>query len=318
MKTLKDFINEALNFNLSMKPRSKEELKKIVGKLINQRGYEADLNDIDTSNVKDMSFLFEDSKFNGNISKWDVSNVLNMRGMFTKSKFNGDISKWDVSNVENMSGMFADSEFEGDLSEWNVSKVKTMSLMFCKSKFTGKNTDLSWWDVSRVQDMRNMFKDSKFNGNISKWNVRAIEYMHGMFDNCPIKDAHKPKFKNIEEKLVLSNNSKIIGKSERTRIPDRLPQRDLGAIDKIYHAALEYAKEHNYDYDNGLDKIQEYIDKHLDDKYKTKEWIWGYIAITLGYDYFYDEDEDEYLASEWEDQDPVNELAVRVSEDVNL
>lgn len=28
MKTLKDFINEALNFNLSMKPRTKEELKK--------------------------------------------------------------------------------------------------------------------------------------------------------------------------------------------------------------------------------------------------------------------------------------------------
>ena len=125
----------------------------------------------------------------------------------------------------------------------------------------------------------------------------------------------------IEEKLVLTNNSKIISKTERTKIPYRLPKRDLQCIDKVYRAGLEYAKEHNYDYDNGLDKIKEFIDKHLDDKYKTKEWIWGYIAITLGYDYFYDEDEEEYgehLAPEWEDQDPVNELAVRVSEDVNL
>lgn len=125
----------------------------------------------------------------------------------------------------------------------------------------------------------------------------------------------------IEEKLVLTNNSKIIGEKERTRIPDRLPQRDLEAIDKIYHSALEYAKKHNYDYHNGLEKIEEYIDKHLDKKYKTKEWIWGYIAITLGYDYFYDDDDNdygEYLSPDWEDQDPVNELAVRVSEDVNL
>jgi hypothetical protein len=125
----------------------------------------------------------------------------------------------------------------------------------------------------------------------------------------------------IEEKLVLTNNSKIISTSERTKIPDRLPPRDLHCIDKIYNAALEYAKKHKYDYYNGLDKIEEFIDKHLDDKYKTKEWIWGYIAITLGYDYFYDEDEEEYgehLAPDWEAQDPVNELAVRVSEDVNL
>ena len=126
----------------------------------------------------------------------------------------------------------------------------------------------------------------------------------------------------IEEKLVLSNNSKIIGKSERTKIPNKLPQRELQYIDKIYHAALEYAKENKYDYDNGLDKIKEFIDKHLDDKYKTKEWIWGYIAITLGYDYFYDdnaeEEDEEYLDPDWEDQDPVVELAVRVSEDINL
>lgn len=126
----------------------------------------------------------------------------------------------------------------------------------------------------------------------------------------------------IEEKLVLSNNSKIIGKSERTKIPYRLPKRDLQCIDKVYRAGLEYAKEHNYDYDNGLDKIKEFIDKHLDDKYKTKEWIWGFIAITLGYDYFYDdnaeEEDEEYLDLDWEDQDPVVELAVRVSEDVNL
>lgn len=130
----------------------------------------------------------------------------------------------------------------------------------------------------------------------------------------------KPLNQYIVEKLSLDDDN-IVHYNKRTRIPDRLPLRELKYIDNIYHDALEYAKEHKYDYYNGLDKIEEYIDKHLDDKYKTKEWIWGYIAITLGYDYFYDEDDEEYgeyLAIELEDQDPVNELAVRVSEDVNL
>jgi len=36
--------------------------------------------------------MFEDSKFNGDISQWDVSNVTNMCGMFSNSVFNGDIS----------------------------------------------------------------------------------------------------------------------------------------------------------------------------------------------------------------------------------
>ena len=55
-----------------------------------------------------MSYLFEYSDFNGEISKWDVSNVTIMHMMFAWSKFNGDISDWDVSNVTNMESMFLD------------------------------------------------------------------------------------------------------------------------------------------------------------------------------------------------------------------
>ena len=50
--------------------------------------------------------------------------------MFDESKFNGDISKWNVSKVENMSSMFAHSDFNKDISKWNVSKVEHMSCMF--------------------------------------------------------------------------------------------------------------------------------------------------------------------------------------------
>jgi surface protein len=59
-----------------------------------------------------MSYLFANSKFNGDISKWDVSKVEKMTRMFYSSQFNGDISDWDTSNVEDMSFMFAASPLE--------------------------------------------------------------------------------------------------------------------------------------------------------------------------------------------------------------
>ena len=104
----------------SCQPKTNEELKEIILKRISKEGLSCDLNDIDTSLIKDMSWLFYESKFNGDISDWDTSNVTNMRCMFSSSDFNGDISKWDVSNVKNMLRMFYKSNFNGDISKWDV------------------------------------------------------------------------------------------------------------------------------------------------------------------------------------------------------
>ena len=138
MKTLKLYITEALHINKNTKiqtynyhPKTKDELKKLVEKLIEERGENADLNDIDTSEITDMSQLFYSRiKFNGDISDWDTSNVENMEYMFYHSIFNGDISNWDVSNVKSTFGMFMNSKFNGDISGWNVSNVKDMRSTF--------------------------------------------------------------------------------------------------------------------------------------------------------------------------------------------
>ena len=126
MKNLKDIIVERLHINKDIDsynyhPKTSDELKELVDKLIEERGYEADLNDIDTSEITDMSKLFFNSMFNGNISEWDVSNVKNMRDMFCRSEFtgeNGDISNWDVSNVQYMDYMFEDTPLEKNPPKW--------------------------------------------------------------------------------------------------------------------------------------------------------------------------------------------------------
>ena len=99
-------------------PKTKEELGNLINELIEERGNEADLNDIDVSQITDMSYLFYGSQFNGDISNWDVSNVEDMYCMFLNSKFNGDISNWIVRRVRDMDGMFYNSKFNGDISKW--------------------------------------------------------------------------------------------------------------------------------------------------------------------------------------------------------
>ena len=103
------------------KPTSKDELKNIINNLISKRGDNADLNDIDVSEITDMSELFRYEAFNGNISEWNVSNVTDMTAMFYKSAFNGNLSSWDVSNVKHMSWMFGYSDFDNaSINNWNV------------------------------------------------------------------------------------------------------------------------------------------------------------------------------------------------------
>ena len=112
MKTLQNYITEKILINKNSKipynyyPKTKEELKDIIKQRIESEGNDCDLNDIDTSNITDMSNLFAYSHFNGDISRWDVSNVTNMDNMFRYSEFNGDISNWDVSNVTNNAAIF--------------------------------------------------------------------------------------------------------------------------------------------------------------------------------------------------------------------
>ena len=140
MKSLAHYIQEKLiikknkSTNYKYFPQTKEELKEIIENRIKDEGNRVDLNDIDVSNITDMSRLFRDTNFNGNVSNWDVSNVTDMSYMFSYcNSFNQDISTWNVSNVTNMRFMFFECEsFNKDISSWDVSNVTDMQDMFYK------------------------------------------------------------------------------------------------------------------------------------------------------------------------------------------
>ena len=150
----------------SCQPETKKELEDIIEERVSKDGVNCNLNDIDTSLITDMSFLFYEFKFNGEISNWNVSKVKNMEGMFYRSKFNKDISKWDVNKVTNMSYMFYNSSFNGNISRWDLEKAKNLQSMFERSKFNG---DISRWMIDKT-----------------RCNIFLI------FSRSSIKEEHKP------------------------------------------------------------------------------------------------------------------------------
>lgn len=114
---------------------NKGSLRLIIEKTLKYDSPHADLNWIDTSNVKDMSHLFEGltTPVYFDVSKWDTSNVTTMSHIFMKSHFQSDISSWDVSNVRTFGYAFAYSKFKGDISKWNTGKANSMNNMFSHS-----------------------------------------------------------------------------------------------------------------------------------------------------------------------------------------
>lgn len=160
-----------LQSGCTVQPQTKEELVDIIKDTCKKKGWNCDLNFIDTSKITDMSRLFANiptcyggygfRKFNCDISKWNVSNVKNMDSMFSGAKkFNQPLNDWNTSNVESMNYMFFDAiSFNQPIENWVVSKVTTMHYMFGYAK--NFNQPLDKWNVSKVKSMKGMFAHAK-------------------------------------------------------------------------------------------------------------------------------------------------------------
>ena len=191
MKQLSKYLAEKLIINKDYRDntivvKSFVELKKIIDDRYDKLGpgteqNPIDFNDIDVSNIDSFYSIYE-------------------KGIFEYTRFKYiDISDWDVSNIKSMRVMFCRCyilESVGDISKWDVSKVTDMSNMFSYCSKLKSVGDISKWDVSNVTDMERMFYDyCSFNQDISCWNVSNVRNNYCMFENCPIKEEYKPKFK---------------------------------------------------------------------------------------------------------------------------
>lgn len=68
--------------NYKYQHKTKSELRDYIDREIKLQGVGADLNCIDVSLLREMSYVFLSSVFNGDISSWNTSKVKHMRKNF--------------------------------------------------------------------------------------------------------------------------------------------------------------------------------------------------------------------------------------------
>lgn len=212
-KNFKEFLNErdaylreskknTLSSGAKYKPKNYRELKALAN------DESIHLSDIDVSNIKDLSRLFEFSKrkdFSG-IENWDVSHVENMTGMFRYCyHFNEPIGKWDVSKVTDMHQMFYEcKKFNQPLEKWNVSRVENMAEMFMGCGLF--NQPLNKWNVSKVKYIQGMFDEAySFSQPLDKWNVKNVISSTGMFASTRMFKQDLSKWNSLNPDIDLDN-----------------------------------------------------------------------------------------------------------------
>lgn len=152
-----------------------------------------DMTGINTSRVKDMSWMFnsyENLYKHIELSNFDTSNAEDMSYMFGTSGMKTmenidpiDFSRFNTSKVKNMEGMFLKSFLPSlDIKNFDTSNVKNMSLMFGGLKNV-RNLDLSDWNVKKVNNIQAIFsRSNKLQSlNLSGWQMDSVTSMQAMF-----------------------------------------------------------------------------------------------------------------------------------------
>jgi len=153
-----------------------------------------DLSNFDTSNIIDMSFMFNQCnklKEIKGIKNFNTNKVTNMGSMFQECKQLEylDLSNFDTSNVTDMSFMFNQcnklKEIKG-IKAFNTNKVTNMGSMFQKCNQL-EYLDLSNFNTSNVVYMKSMFnqcnKLKKIKG-INIFNTSKVTDFEAMFQGC--------------------------------------------------------------------------------------------------------------------------------------
>lgn len=157
-----------------------------------------DMAGINTSRVKNMSYMFHGGKWiikRLNLTEFDTSNVEDMREMFGSYNICSpsnipdpiDFSSFNTSNVRTMAGMFSGACLPTiDIRNFNTMMVYDMSRMFADLTVT-TSIDASGLQVPNVSNVDRIFSrsESLLSIDVSGWNLTGISDMSEMFADLP-------------------------------------------------------------------------------------------------------------------------------------
>ena len=139
---------------------------------------------VDTSNVTNMNYTFNNCTSLKEIPQLNTSNVTNMSYTFNKCALLKEIPQFDTSNVTNMSGMFQSCELLENVPQFDTSNVTDMSYMFnlC-NKLTDTSIDniLQFCITSKIEN--GTLQDLGFNSNVYPINrIEALPHYQDFLD----------------------------------------------------------------------------------------------------------------------------------------
>ena len=130
------------------------------------------LENLDISQIDDLSNVFYGSPFKGDLSKWDFNNVKKMNFTFCLSDLDNDsLKNLDFKNIISANYCFANSKFAGDISEWQNFENTNIEGMF---------------------SINGNFKNKYNNGNkLTDSNMYLKEWLNNNLDR--IREINRPK-----------------------------------------------------------------------------------------------------------------------------
>ena len=124
----------------------------------------------------------------------------------------------------------------------------------------------------------------------------------------------------INEKLKVTKNST----SDTLKVPVAINNRHEDYLNNLYDIIKRKVKREKIDEDGDLSSLVNFYKEYTknDKKYQTPEMIWGYISSVLGYNYMFDNSNEErrknrYLSALYDDADPIEEFVYRAAEWAN-
>ncbi len=178
-------------FDQSFREVKLTSLKRWFARLYNPALQFVGLENLNTSEVTDMSMMFEDCQrlTSLDLSSFDTQKVTTMKGMFKDclALTTIDLSSFNTENVTDMSQMFyyCDDLPSLDLSHFNTQKVTDMAEMFYGC-WVLTDLDLGSFNTENVTSMYYMFCECRVlaNLNVSSFNTENVTDMTYMFSSC--------------------------------------------------------------------------------------------------------------------------------------
>lgn len=190
-----------------------ELLSALTASAIHLFGYEANLNFLNVSNVKDFSLFFSNShvvrgihkqqefyiylmNFNGFIDEWDFSNAISLFGLFYFSQFNQHDLQLTLPNIKDLSSVFYKSLFNK-----NFSIKGTMPFLEKAKRFI--NHDYPIGDIEMDLSQSNNLINISMMFNNKSMSVRHIQNVKFKSNIVKNKDLNVLRF--INNQILFSN-----------------------------------------------------------------------------------------------------------------